>query len=61
MKSLIKRVCPFCKKTFETDNKQKKYCSAKCTCANYQAKIKSKKKTKNEGYFDWKDYKDLTF
>jgi len=30
----MKRICPFCKKEFETDNKQKVYCSPLCAKKN---------------------------
>ena len=51
------KTCPNCNKQFETNNRQKLYCTPKCTCANHQKKIKSDKKEANVEMFDWKYWK----
>lgn len=61
MTRIIKRTCLFCKKPFETENKQKVYCTKKCSAANHQNKIKNRVIEKNVTVFDWKDYNNSIF
>jgi hypothetical protein len=57
----MKRVCPHCKTEFVTDNKQKFYCSPKCSMAKgyiaHKERLKAKKE-KTNGYFNFDDYKN---
>lgn len=53
---VIRRVCPFCNKEFQTNNKQKFYCTEKCAKLKYYKKIKANKKEANVELFDWKQF-----
>lgn len=58
----MKKKCPYCEREFISDNKQKVYCTPKCSMSNYQEKIGGKRKGRrreaNVGYFDWVDFKN---
>lgn len=53
---VIRKVCPFCKKEFQTNNNQRVYCTEKCAKLNHQRKIKANKKEANVELFDWKQF-----
>ena len=55
---MIVKTCPNCKKQFKTDNKQKIYCTPKCTCASYQKKAKGTRKEANLEFFDWRYWRN---
>lgn len=61
MAEIMKRVCPHCNKEFTTDNKQKFYCTQKCSMAKgYIAhkQRKQKEKEQSKKFFSFDDYKD---
>ena len=61
---IFKRECPECKTKFTTDNKQKFYCSNKCTASRgwkkRKEKIAEEKKDKDQ-FFSHDDYKNSLF